>query len=59
MSKGLSIRATRSLIVRQPRVAHLLSGRKTWELHGKPTRVRVPVAIIEGGIRTIAGPVIS
>lgn len=45
----------RALIIRQPWSDHILEGRKTWELRGKNTKIRGPVALIEGGSGTIVG----
>lgn len=46
---------TRGLVIRQPWVEHILSGRKTWELRGRTTRIREAVALIEGGSGLITG----
>lgn len=45
----------RGIVIRQPWVEHILSGEKTWELRGKNTKIRGPVALIEGGTGTIVG----
>lgn len=45
----------RGIIIRQPWVEHILNGEKTWELRGKNTKIRGPVALIEGGTGTIVG----
>lgn len=45
----------RGIIIRQPWVNHILNGEKTWELRGKNTKIRGPVALIEGGTGTIVG----
>lgn len=45
----------RALIIRKPWSNHILEGSKTWELRGKNTKIRGPIALIEGGSGTIVG----
>lgn len=45
----------RALIIRKPWSEHILNGDKTWELRGKNTKIRDPVALIEGGSGKIVG----
>jgi hypothetical protein len=39
----------RGLLVRDPYASQLLDGQKIWEIRGKPTQIRGPVAIIKSG----------
>lgn len=45
----------RGLVIRQPWIDRILSGDKQWELRGKPTQVRGPIALIQGGSCTVVG----
>ncbi len=45
----------RALIVRQPWVDLILSGKKTWEMRSKPTKVRGLIGLIEQGTGLIVG----
>lgn len=46
---------TRGMVVRAPWAGHLASDEKSWEIRGKPTRIRGPVAIIQGGSGLVLG----
>jgi hypothetical protein len=46
---------TRGLIIRPPAVEQILRGEKTWEIRGRPVRIRGPVALIETGSSHIRG----
>jgi len=45
----------RGLIIRQPWIELILSGKKTWEMRSKPTAVRGRIALIEAGTGLIVG----
>lgn len=45
----------RALIVRQPWIDLILSGKKTWEMRSKPTKVRGLIGLIEQGTGLIVG----
>ena len=45
----------RALIVRQPWIELILSGRKTWEMRSSPTKIRGRVGLIEQGTGLIVG----
>ena len=45
----------RGLIVKAPWVKALAEGRKRWELRNRPSDVRGPVAILEGGTCQVVG----
>lgn len=45
----------RGLVIRQPWIDRILKGAKTWELRGKPTQVRVEMALIQGGSCLVVG----
>lgn len=48
-------RLERGLIVRQPWIDEILVGRKTWEMRGKATSVRGPIALIQQGAGLVVG----
>jgi len=39
----------RGLLVRDPYASQILNGEKIWELRGRPTQIRGPVAIVKSG----------
>lgn len=41
--------ATQGLVIREPWIAHLCAGRKTWEMRTKATYKRGPIALIKAG----------
>ena len=43
------------LLIRQPWIDLILSGKKTWELRGSSTKARGKIALIESGTGLIAG----
>jgi hypothetical protein len=43
------------LIIREPWISEILSGRKTWEIRGTNTRRRGRIALIKAGTSTIVG----
>lgn len=45
----------KGLIIRQPWIELILSGKKIWEMRSKPTSVRGPIALIEKGTGTVVG----
>lgn len=45
----------RALIIRSPWIDHILAGRKTWEIRGRATNVRGPIALIRGGSGLVVG----
>lgn len=45
----------KGLIIRAPYIDWILDGRKTWELRGSATKVRGPVALIQGGTGKVVG----
>jgi hypothetical protein len=45
----------KGLIIRAPYIDWILDGLKTWELRGSATKVRGPVALIEGGSGKVVG----
>src|SRR5437867_1448428 len=45
----------KGLIVKQPWIDKILSGAKVWELRGSATKIRGPIALIEGGTGTVVG----
>jgi hypothetical protein len=45
----------RALIVRQPWIDLILSGKKTWEMRSRPTNVRGKIGLIEQGSGLIVG----
>jgi len=45
----------KGLIIRAPYVHWILDGLKTWEMRGSSTKVRGPIALIEGGSGTVVG----
>jgi hypothetical protein len=46
---------TQGLVIADPWVDLILSGRKTWEIRGGPVNKRGPFAILQKGTGTIAG----
>lgn len=46
---------TRGIVIRQPWIEHILCGEKRWELRGRTTNIRGPVALIEGGAGRLLG----
>lgn len=46
---------SRGLIIRQPWIELILSGKKTWEMRSRPTSVRGRIALIESGTRMVVG----
>jgi ASCH domain len=47
----------KGLIVREPYASQILSGEKTEEFRGRPTKIRERIAIIPAGSGTVAGTV--
>ncbi len=45
----------RGLVIRQPWAEMVVRGQKTWEIRGKPTRIRGDIAIIAAGSGSIIG----
>lgn len=45
----------RGLVVREPWASRLLAGTKVWEIRGRSTRIRGPIALIAGGSKTVIG----
>jgi hypothetical protein len=45
----------RGLIVRDPYASQILNGQKIWEIRGRPTQIRGPVAIVKGGTGHVYG----
>ena len=43
------------LIIRSPWVEMILDGQKTWEIRGRATHVRGPIALIRGGSGLVVG----
>jgi hypothetical protein len=46
---------TRGIVIRQPWIEEILALRKRWELRGRLTHIRGPIALIEGGSGVIVG----
>ena len=44
-----------ALVIREPWIDLILSGRKTWEMRSKSTRLRGPIALVRQGSGTIVG----
>ncbi len=42
-------------MVREPYAGRIVNGTKTWEIRGRATRIRGPIAIIAAGTGTIVG----
>lgn len=47
--------AIKGLIIKTPWIDYLLDGTKTWEIRGRPTTFRGPVALIRSGSGQIVG----
>lgn len=52
ISDNLTTITARALVIREPWISHILSGRKIWEMRSKTTNIRGPVCIVrqESGI---------
>ena len=55
-SEGLDF-GPRGLLVRDPYASQLLDGEKIWEIRGRPTQIRGPVAIVKSGTGRVFGTV--
>ena len=47
----------RGLIIKQPWIELILSGKKTWEMRSRPTHIRGKIGLIEQGTGLIVGEV--
>jgi len=45
----------RGLIIRSEPINEILAGKKTWEIRGKPTKIRGTIGLIEKGTGTVVG----
>ena len=45
----------RALLIREPFVSWILSGKKTWELRGSATKIRGRIALVASGSGTVVG----
>ncbi len=44
---------SRGLIIREEPLAHILAGAKSWEMRGKHTKIRGPIALIQKGSKAV------
>ncbi|MCQ0987159.1 ASCH domain-containing protein [Jiella marina] len=45
----------RALVIREPWIGRILSGKKTWEMRSKPTGIRGPIGLIRQGSGIVVG----